>query len=146
MNNIYFFLNYLMYKYLKIINPILISMSSFEQKTGNNASAPTSTTTPSTGSKTAPSSYKLPSDTTLQHAAKLSIVEDKPILFDYWTDSIDTNVLIGVKDNGEKMLVKSADEYTSPIVKMYKSMGEYIIITENSIYIVVNTISNRKIS
>jgi len=126
-------------------------MSTFEQNSGNNASAvvPTSSTpstTPSTTSGVGNSSYKLPSDITLQHAAKLSIVEDKPILFDYWTDSIDTKVLIGVKDNGEKMLVKSADEYTSPIVKMYKSMGEYIIITENSIYVVVNTISNRKIS
>ena len=29
--------------------------------------------------------YKLPSGTTLQHCAKLSIVEDKPIMFDYWT-------------------------------------------------------------
>ena len=29
--------------------------------------------------------YVLPSGTTLQHCAKLSIVEDKPIMFDYWT-------------------------------------------------------------
>ena len=72
--------------------------------------------------------YRLPSGTTLQHCAKLGIVEDKPIMFDYWTDSCDKEVLIGVRDNGEKLLVKSADEYTSPISKIYKVETEYIII------------------
>ena len=41
------------------------------------------------------SNYSLPSGTTLQHCAKLAIVEDKPIMFDYWTSSCD-KVLIGV--------------------------------------------------
>ncbi len=78
--------------------------------------------------------YRLPSDATLKHAAKLSIVEDKPIMFDYWTSSLDKKALVGVKDEGEKLLVKSEDEYTSCIIKFYKSVTEYIIITENSIY------------
>ena len=33
--------------------------------------------------------YRLPGVTTLQHCAKLGIVEDKPIMFDYWTASCD---------------------------------------------------------
>ena len=33
--------------------------------------------------------YRLPSDVTLKHAVKLSIVEDKPIMLDYWTSSLD---------------------------------------------------------
>ena len=33
-------------------------------------------------------SYRLPETTTLTHAAKLSIVEDKPIMMDYWTNSL----------------------------------------------------------
>lgn len=90
--------------------------------------------------------YKLPSDITLKHAAKLSIVEDKPIILDYWTSSLDKKSLIGAKDSGEKLLVKSEDEYTSNIVKFYKSGSEYIVITENSIYIVSNEIPTRKIS
>ena len=90
--------------------------------------------------------YKLPSDVTLKHAAKLSVVEDKPIMLDYWTASIDKKALIGAKENGEKLLVKSEDEYTSTIAKFYKSATEYIIITENSIYIVSNEIPTRKIS
>ena len=90
--------------------------------------------------------YRLPSDVTLKHAAKLGIVEDKPIILDYWTASLDKKALVGAKESGEKLLVKSEDEYTSTIVKFYKSGSEYIVITENSIYIVSNEIPTRKIS
>jgi hypothetical protein len=92
------------------------------------------------------SNYTLPSDVTLKHASKLSIVEDKPIMLDYWTVSLDKKALIGVKETGEKLLVKSEDEYTSPIAKFYKSGSEYIVITENSIYLVSSEIPTRKIS
>ena len=91
-------------------------------------------------------SYRLPSSTTLQHAAKISIVEDKPIMFDYWTGSLDKDVLIGVRDSGEKLLVKSEDEYTSPISKIYKVESEYIIITENSIYMISAEVDTKRIS
>lgn len=92
------------------------------------------------------SNYRLPSGTTLQHCAKLSIVEDKPIMFDYWTSSCDKEILIGVRENGEKLLVKSEEEYTSPVSKIYKVEGEYIIITENSIYVVSSDIPTKRIS
>jgi|UniRef100_A0A6C0C1B3 hypothetical protein len=92
------------------------------------------------------SNYRLPSGTTLQHCAKLSIVEDKPIMFDYWTSSCDKEILVGVRDTGEKLLVKSEDEYTSPISKIFKNDNEYIIITENSIYIVDSAIPTKRIS
>jgi len=125
-------------------------MSTFEQKSG---SAPSAQTTVATTSVQGPSvtanntTYRLPSDATLQKATKLSNVEDKPIMFDYWTDSLDKKALIGVREGtGEKLLVKSAEEYTSPIAKFYKSLSEYIVITENSIYIVASDIPTRKIS
>ena len=92
------------------------------------------------------SNYRLPADATLKHACKLSIVEDKPVLHDYWTASLEKKALIGVRESGEKLLVKSEDEYTSPIAKFYKSLTEYIIITENSIYIVSADIPTRKIT
>ena len=91
-------------------------------------------------------SYRLPSEITLKHAAKLSIVEDKPLMLEYWSASLDKKALVGVKENGEKLLVKSEDEYTSGIAKFYKSGTEYIIITENSIYLVSADIPTRKIS
>ena len=89
--------------------------------------------------------YRLPSDATLKHASRLAIVEDKPIMLDYWTSSLDEKALVGVKETGEKLLVKTEEEYTSTIVKFYKSGGEYIVITENSIYVVSNSIPTRKI-
>ena len=96
---------------------------------------------------TTPNGYRLPEKSTLEHAAKLSIVEDKPIMLDYWTQSLDKTVLIGVKEeNQEKLLVKSEEEYTSPIAKIYKVGKEYIIITENSIYVVDVEIPTKKIS
>jgi hypothetical protein len=119
-----------MYKYLKTYNLNLYKMS--EQKP---IQKPESSF-----------NYRLPSDITLKHAAKLAVVEDKPIMLDYWTASLDKKALIGAKDNGEKLLVKSEDEYTSGIAKFYKSTTEYIIITENSIYIVSSDIPTRKIS
>ena len=90
--------------------------------------------------------YRLPTDQTLKHAAKLGIVEDKPIMLEYWTRSLDKKALIGVKETGEKLLVYSEEEYTSPISKFYKSGTEFIIITENSIYLVSSDIPTRKIS
>jgi hypothetical protein len=93
-----------------------------------------------------PNGYRLPETTTMQHAARLAIVEDKPIMFDYWTSSLDKTVIIGVKDNQEKLLVKSEEEYTSPISKIYKVATEYIIVTENSIYLVDASISTKRIS
>ncbi len=105
------------------------------------------TTAPATSSTTeAQAQIRLPSDITFQHAAKLAIVNDKPILLDYWSSSLEKKALIGVRENGEKLLVKSSEEYTSSIVKFFKSGSELIIITENSIYLVSSEIPTRKIS
>ena len=95
---------------------------------------------------TSETNYSAPSNQCLQHAVKIAIVEDRPIMMDYWTNSQDKNVLIGVKEDGEKLLVKSEDEYTSPIAKIFKVENEYIIVTENSLYIVDSNIPTKRIS
>jgi hypothetical protein len=102
-------------------------------------------TTNSAATPVAPN-YRMPSDATLKHAVKLAIVDDKPIMLDYWAPSLDKKALVGARENGEKLLVKSEDEYTSTIQKFYKAGTEFIIITENSIYIVASDIPTRKIS
>jgi hypothetical protein len=99
-----------------------------------------------TDKSTAASQITSPSNQCLQHCVKIAIVDDKPIMLDYWSSSHDSKVLIGVRDNGEKLLVKSEDEYTSPIEKIYKVEGEYIIVTENSLYIVSASIATKRIS
>ena len=116
---------------------------------------PTSTSTivssPSTstgaGEVTLDEGHRLPDIKTLQNAAKLSIVEDKPIIFDYWVQSIEKSVMIGIREDGKKMLIKSTEEYTSYIEKVYRIAGkDYIIMTENSIYVVDINIPTRKVS
>ena len=91
-------------------------------------------------------SYRLPSTLCMNHAIKLAIVEDKPIMMDYWTASLDKSVVIGVSENKDKLLVKSEDEYTSTIAKIFKVETEYIIMTENSIYLVSNYIPTKRIN
>ena len=107
-------------------------------------STPNNTNQPIQGAKDA--SYRLPSNVCVNHAMKLAIVEDKPIMMDYWTASLDKSVIIGVSENKDKLLVKSEDEYTSTISKIYKVETEYIIMTANSIYIVSNDIPTKRIN
>jgi hypothetical protein len=101
---------------------------------------------PSTSAETSESSYRLPSATTLTNAIKLAIAEDMPIMMDYWTMSLDKTVIIGVREGNEKLLVKNENEYTSPISKIYRSQSEYLVKTENSLYIVSSDIASKRIS
>jgi len=91
-------------------------------------------------------SYRSPEATTLLQCAKLAIVEDKPIMMDYWVNSIEKKAIIGVRENKEKLLVKSEEEYTSPVSKIYKVGKEYIVVTENSIYLVDVEIPTKRIT
>jgi len=110
------------------------------------SSAPVGAASNSASNNANDNGYRLPENNTLQHAAKLAVVEDRPIMMDYWASSLEKKVLIGVKEDKEKLLVKSEDEYTSPISKIYKVGKEYIIMTENSIYIVDAEIPTKRIS
>lgn len=90
--------------------------------------------------------YQLPPSSIWSHICKISIAEDKPIMLDYWIESLEKKVLIGIRENDEKLLVKNAEEYTSPIVKIFKVDEVFIICTENSIYVVSCNIDKRRIS
>lgn len=90
-----------------------------------------------------------PSALTMGRATGFAITEDMPIMLDYWQSSLEEKSIIGVRkgEDGqpERILMHSADEHTSPIQKMFKSENEYIIYTENSIYIVSNKIKSKRI-
>ena len=90
----------------------------------------------------------LPNEKVLVHAAKIALDQDKPILLDYYKDTRDGgSAFIGEdKDTKEKILVKNPEEYTSPIIKMFKARDDYIIVTENSVYIVSGSIKKKEIS
>jgi hypothetical protein len=91
-------------------------------------------------------SLLVPSTSTMQHAVKLALSEDRPILLDYWAGSSDGSCFIGVRENEEKLLVKNEDEYTSPVGKIYAVDNDYIITTENSLYVVNKAIGTKRIA
>jgi hypothetical protein len=112
-----------------------------------NMSVKIPSTTPSAPATTpATDQYRLPDATTLQNTTKIAISEDKPIMMDYWTSSLEKTSFIGVREGGEKMLVKSEEEYTSPIQKIFKVGNDFVIMTENSIYLVDNKIPMKRIA
>jgi hypothetical protein len=76
----------------------------------------------------------LPSDKTLQQACKLSLKTKKPICFYFYIDSLRGKISI-VNDGEDRIIFKSEDEHTSPIINTYKSESSFIIVTENTIYI-----------
>jgi hypothetical protein len=109
-------------------------------------SAPSVPVAPNATPATSAPLEKLPSATTLVSAAKLAIQKDMSIQLDYFVDSMDGKAFLGEDaQTSEKMLVKNSEEYTSLIQKIYKAGDDFIIMTENSIYIVSGKIQKRKI-
>lgn len=111
------------------------------------APQPASTAPPSNSTVASPAGQeKLPSTSTLVSAAKLAIQKDMAIQLDYFVDSYDGKAFLGEDaQTGAKMLVKNSEEYTSHIQKIYKAGDDFIIMTENSIYLVSGRIQKRKI-
>lgn len=98
------------------------------------------------GAPSASAAEKVPSSGALQNAAKLAIQRDMPIQLDYFVDSAEGKAFLGEDaTTAEKMLVKNSEEYTSHIQKIYKAGDDFIIMTENSIYLVSGKIQKRKI-
>ncbi len=90
--------------------------------------------------------YRFPDPATMQHAAKIAIEQDKPIMMDYWMGSIDKSVSIGFRGT-DKILVRNEQEYTSSIANINRvGEKEYVIATENSVYIVDAKIPLKKLA
>jgi hypothetical protein len=88
-----------------------------------------------------------PNDKTLKHAARIAIENDKPIMLDYYNDTRLGKAFLGEDGTTkEKMLVRSEDEYTSLIQKIFKVAEDFIVITENSIYIIAGSTKKKTIS
>ena len=90
---------------------------------------------------------EIPGDKTMAHAARIAVEQDKPILLDYYNDTKNAKAFLGEDpDTKERILVKNAEEYTSPIQKIFKAATDYIVMTENSIYIVSGAIKKKIIT
>ena len=63
----------------------------------------------------------MPSAQVLVHAAKLAMEQDKPIQLDYYADTAMNKAFLGEdQETKEKMLIKSNEEFTSLVQKVYK--------------------------
>jgi len=85
--------------------------------------------------KSATPSLTLPTEKTLLQATKLSLKTKKPICFYFYIDSLKGKITI-VSDGEDRVIFKNEDEHTSPIINTYKSENCYIVVTENTIYII----------
>ena len=92
------------------------------------------------------SNVNIPHQNAIVNSCKLSIVHDKPIYLNYWNDSQCNQVCIGKNPDGEKMIVRDEEEYTSPIEKLYKIENAYVILTANSIYLVHTNIQVKSVN
>jgi hypothetical protein len=89
----------------------------------------------------------IPSPAVLTLAAKVAVQQDKPILLDYYHETATGKACLGEdNDTKEKVLVKNVEEYTSLIQKILKAAEDYLIVTENSIYVVSGKIQKKKIA
>lgn len=108
------------------------------------ASAP-STSAPS--SQVALLEMQIPQANSLVQAAKLAQQLDRPILVDYYVDSCVGKAYVAEDtESKDKLLMKSNDEFTSVIQKLYKVGEDYLVLTENSIYIINGKIPKTRLS
>jgi hypothetical protein len=70
--------------------------------------------------------------------------DDRPIILGYYDDSFNKKAII-LKKDGEQMLYKNKEEYTSPIANVFKVDGEMLVLTENSVYIVNADIPSKSV-
>lgn len=89
----------------------------------------------------------LPGAQTLLQASKIAIEQDRAIMLDYFRQTAQGTAFLGEDpETKERILVKSKEEFTSLIKKLYKAGDDFIILTENSLYIVSGKIQKRKVN
>ena len=110
-------------------------------------SVPVPTTTSIVPTASVKQSFPMPCEQVLLQAVRLAIELDRAIQLDYYVDTFNKKAVIGEdEETKDKMLIKSREEYTSVISKIYKVENDYIILTENSIYIVSGNVQKRKVA
>jgi len=89
----------------------------------------------------------VPAPQTLIHAAKFAIEQDRAIMLDYYRETGNGTAFLGEDgQTGDRVLIKSKEEFTSLIKKVLKTGDDIIILTENSIYIVSGKIQKKKVN
>ena len=107
----------------------------------------TASATASATASSASATLSAPTPQTLVQAAKLAMEQDRAIMLDYYVDTAQGKAFLG-EDGAtkERVLVKSKEEFTSLIKKLYKVGEDFIVLTENSLYIVSGKIQKRTVN
>lgn len=92
-----------------------------------------------------------PHAATMTHAAQISIQQERPIMLDYYYASMSKECKLVKTQEGETILFKNEDEYTSPLKKVFAIDGsatahgkDIVCMSENSLYIVHSNILANK--
>jgi hypothetical protein len=110
-------------------------------------STPAPSTTPTPTPSSGGAAEHLPSAQTMIQASKIAIEQDRAIMLDYFRQTHNGTAFLGEDpETKDRILVKSKEEFTSLIKKLYKVGDEFIILTENSLYIVSGKIQKRKVN
>lgn len=110
------------------------------------ASQPNSSSASSASASAAAAQQNIvaPSPQTMWQAAKLAIKQDRAIMLDYYQQSAAGTAYLGEdQETKERILIKSKEEFTSLIANLYKAGDDFIVLTENSLYIVSGKIQKR---
>ena len=108
--------------------------ATIRRQANDGAAAPASASATGGGEK-AKTNLPMPSEKTLQQAFKLGLIMEKQICGYFYVDSIKGKVSIETHE-GEKIIYKNENEHTSRILNTYKTDSSYIVVTENTIYII----------
>lgn len=112
------------------------------------ATAPATSTAVVAAGAAAATAEVIPSAVCMLHAARLAMKDDMPIQLDYFADSANNKAFIGedATDAKKRVLVKSKEEFTSLIQRLFKAGDDMLIATENSIYVVSGKIQKRRVN
>lgn len=110
------------------------------------AASPASSASASSSAVTA-TPFLLPAAQTMMQAAKIAIEQDRAIMMDYYQQTAAGTAYLGEDhETKEKILIKSKEEFTSLIGRLYKVGDDFIVLTENSLYIVSGKIQKRRVN
>jgi len=117
------------------------------QSAQNQTNGNVATTASGASASAAAAADPLPSAKTMVQAAKIAMQDDRAIMMDYYAETHKNTAFLGEDpETSERILVKSKEEFTSLIKKLYKVDNDFIILTENSLYIVSGKIQKRKVN
>ena len=90
------------------------------------------TVVPTTAQPSGGASLVLPTEKTLLQATKLALKTKKPVCFYFYIDSLKGKISIS-SDGDDRIIFKSDDEHTSPILNTYKSENCFIVVNPHPI-------------